>query len=62
LLQGCLIYRHSALDAESMVRQAHHDKCYPEPVEGWIPAYAGMTTFLNRFIIINEVSLQATIH
>mgnify|MGYP001616552986 CR=1 FL=1 len=21
---------------ESMVRQAHHDNCHPEPVEGWI--------------------------
>lgn len=34
---------HSGLDPESMVRQAHHDNCHTEHVEGWIPASAGMT-------------------
>ena len=27
----------SGLTGQSMVRQAHHDTCHPEPVEGWIP-------------------------
>jgi len=26
----------ACLIGESMVRQAHHDNCHPEPVEGWI--------------------------
>jgi len=28
-----------------MVRQAHHDNCHPEPVEGWI-ARSGLSSDL----------------
>jgi len=37
-LVGATLSEDSHRDAESMVRQAHHDSCHPEHVEGWIPA------------------------
>jgi len=42
--KDCYLIRHSALDAESMVRQAHHDTIVTLSLsKGWIPAFAGMT-------------------
>ncbi len=36
-----------------MIRQAHHDICHPEPVEGW--QRGGRTDFIiNVFIISNS--------
>jgi hypothetical protein len=43
------------LNRASMVRQAHHDNCHPEHVEGWIPRSSrGMTksvALLMNFLV-----------
>jgi len=47
----------SDLTGQSMVRQAHHDTCHPEPVEGWIPRSRDcvVITLECKFVILNEV-------
>jgi hypothetical protein len=57
---------------ESMVRQAHHDNCHPEPVEGWVkPDNDDFIRYLLAGVIIihtlhgktnnNKVRLQSAI-
>jgi len=51
----CLPWHRHRQAGQSMVRQAHHDNCHPEPVEGWIPRSSlPSTTIVGRGMTLLE--------